>query len=249
MKLIKARLDKIMVSRGLAENSSKAKALIMAGSVVVNDKKIVKAGSMFHTDINIKLLIKNNGWVSRGGIKLDYALKHFDINIKNKVCIDLGASTGGFTDVLITRGAQHVYAADVGKSQLSWKLVSSDKVTILDKTNVRYLKLNEIDSSINFITCDLSFISLTKALYNILGFSNINFEILALVKPQFELEKHKIGKRGIVTDKNFRFEALQKVTNFLKSKNFFTEPSVESPIKGSKGNVEYFLYAKKKNIL
>ncbi len=245
MEIIKARLDKILVIKGLVENSSKAKSLIMAGKVLVNNKKIVKSGTSFLTNVDIKILEKNEGWASRGGIKLAYALEYFKIDIKDKICIDLGASTGGFTDVLLSRGAKHIFSVDVGRGQLCWRLAIDNNITIIDKTNVRYIQLSDLHPSINLITCDLSFISLTKALNNILNTTNREIDIIALVKPQFELQKNQIGKRGIVVDENFRMIAIKKVSLFLKEKKCEVISTVESPIKGTKGNLEYFIYAKK----
>ena len=245
MEVTKTRLDKILVIKGLVETVSKAKSLIMAGKVLVNNKKIVKSGTSFFTNVDIKILEKNEGWASRGGIKLAYALKHFQIDIKDKVCVDLGASTGGFTDVLLSKGAKHVFSVDVGRGQLSWRLAVDNNVTIIDKTNVRYIQLSDLHPSIHLITCDLSFISLTKALNNILNTANREIDIIALIKPQFELQKKQIGKRGIVMNENFRMIAIKKVSLFLKEKKCEVISFVQSPIKGTKGNLEYFIYAKK----
>ena len=170
----KERLDKILVKRGLIENANKAKALIMAGKVLVNGKKIEKAGIKFLENINIRILSKEYEWVSRGGIKLSDAIKKFDIDINGKVCVDIGASTGGFTDVLIKNNAKHVYCIDVGRGQLDWKLSSNKKVTIIDRTNARNVDLAEIDKNIDIITCDLSFISIRKALLQIIEFKSIH---------------------------------------------------------------------------
>ncbi len=245
MNISKERLDKILVVRGIAQTTAKAKALIMAGNIIVNEKKITKAGTFFPPNIKIRLIKKNEGWVSRGGIKLNHVLDELRIDIKNKICTDLGASTGGFTEVLISRGAKHVYSVDVGKGLLSSRLESNKKVTVIDKRNVRYLNLLDINPSIEVITCDLSFISLTKALENILTTFLHNFKIIALIKPQFELEKNKIGKKGIVTDINYRLEAIEKVKKYFSEKKLKVVTILQSPIKGAKGNIEYFIYAKK----
>ena len=243
MKKKKERLDKILVLKGIADNPSKARGLIMSGNILANEKKVEKSGTLFSLDVNIRILKKNQGWASRGGVKLSYALQNFQLDIKDKICIDLGASTGGFTDVLLANGAKHIYSIDVGKGQLSWRLTKNDKITIMDKTNVRFLALSNFDRPIDLITCDLSFISLTKALNNILKNINNGLQIIALVKPQFELEKDKIGRNGIVKEDTFRQEAIRKVSNYLISKNFIIESRLESPIKGVKGNKEYFIHA------
>ena len=159
---VKERLDKILVNKGLVESSSKAKALIMSGKIIVNGKKIEKAGVKFSENIDIRILNKQHEWVSRGGIKLSDAIKKFDIEINEKVCIDIGASTGGFTEVLLKNNAKHVYSIDVGRGQLDWKLTTNKKVTIFDRTNARNVDLAEIDENIEVITCDLSFISIKK---------------------------------------------------------------------------------------
>lgn len=244
----KERLDKILVKRGLIENANKAKALIMAGKVLVNGKKIEKAGIKFLENINIRILSKEYEWVSRGGIKLSDAIKKFDIDINGKVCVDIGASTGGFTDVLIKNNAKHVYCIDVGRGQLDWKLSSNKKVTIIDRTNARNVDLAEIDKNIDIITCDLSFISIRKALLQIIEFKKAHLSLVVLVKPQFELPKEKIGKNGIVINAKYRNEAVREVSNWLVSKSWEIVNIIESCITGTKGNQEYFIYSIKKDI-
>ena len=160
---VKERLDKILVNKGIAESASKAKALIMSGKIIVNGKKIEKAGVKFSKNIDIRVLNKQHEWVSRGGVKLSDAIKKFDVEINEKVCVDIGASTGGFTEVLLKNNAKHVYCIDVGRGQLDWKLTTNKKVTIFDRTNARNVDLAEIDGNIEVITCDLSFISIKKA--------------------------------------------------------------------------------------
>ena len=241
----KLRLDKILVSKGLANNPNKAKAMIMAGKVLVNGIKIDKSGTKYPLSVDIRVITKEHEWVSRGGIKLSFALNNFNLNIKGLTCADIGASTGGFTEVLLKHKAKKVYSIDVGKGQLDWKLVSNDKVTILDKTNAKYLKLENIDNEIKIVTCDVSFISITKALLNIIKLNKKNLNLVALIKPQFELSKEKIGKKGIVTDSNFRKEAIDKVKYWLEENGWKTMGLVESPIKGTKGNIEYLIHSKK----
>ena len=218
--LNKIRLDKILVNRGIADNSNKAKALIMAGKIIVNEKKIDKSGIKFLEDVKIRVLRKDHQWVSRGGIKLSNAIKSFQIDLEGKVCADIGSSTGGFTDVLLKNKAKHVYCIDVGRGQLDWKLTSNKKVTVLDKTNARNVDLAKVDNNINIITCDLSFISIKKALYRIIEFKKKHLSLIALVKPQFELSKDKIGKNGIVTNIKYRNEAVKSVSDWLESKSW-----------------------------
>lgn len=240
--LNKLRLDKILVVRGIAHNPNKAKALIMSGKIIVNGKKIDKSGMKFLENVSIRVLTKGHQWVSRGGIKLSDAVKSFRINLNGKVCADIGASTGGFTDVLLENKAKHVYCIDVGRGQLNWKLITNKKVTVLDKTNARNLKLENVDKNISVITCDLSFISIRKALESIVEFKKKNLILIALVKPQFELSKDKIGKNGIVTNAIYRREAVKNVSDWLKNKSWKIVNFKESIISGTKGNKEFFLY-------
>ena len=244
----KERLDKILLDRGYVENTSKAKALIMAGKIIVNGKKIEKAGSKFLENVAIRVINKKHQWVSRGGIKLSYAVEQFQIDLNDKICADFGASTGGFTEVLLKNNAKHVYCIDVGRGQLDWKLTTNKKVTVLDKTNARDVYLEEIDKDIEVITCDLSFISIKKALSKIIEFKKKNIKLIALIKPQFELSKEKIGKNGIVTNIKYRREAVKEISNWLASKNWKVIDTIESCITGTKGNHEYFIYSVKEKI-
>ena len=243
---VKERLDKILVIKGFIESCSKAKALIMSGRVIVNGKKIEKAGVKFSESIDIKILNKQHEWVSRGGIKLSDAIKKFDIKINEKVCVDIGASTGGFTDVLLKNNAKHVYCIDVGRGQLNWKLTTNKKVTVFDRTNARNIDLAEIDRNIELITCDLSFISIKKGLSKIIEFKKNNLSLVVLVKPQFELSKDKIGKNGIVSELSYRNEAVKEVSDWLVIKNWQVLGIIDSCITGTKGNQEYFIYCVKK---
>ena len=179
---IKERIDKILVKKGLADNTTKAQAIIMAGNILVNDKKVEKCGTKFTNDIVIRVLKKkNHPWVSRGGIKLNYAINELKINLNNKICADFGASTGGFCNVLLSKKAKYIYAIDVGRGQLDWKIYKNQRVKVLDNTNVRYLSLEKIDPKINFITCDLSFISLKKALENVVSFKKNSLESIKYI--------------------------------------------------------------------
>ena len=241
--LNKFRLDKILVTRGIVENSNKAKALIMAGKIIVNGKKIEKSGLKFLDDIDIRVLTKGHQWVSRGGVKLAEAVKSFKIDLENKICIDIGASTGGFTDVLLQNKAKHIYCVDVGRGQLDWKLRKNEKITVMDKTNIRNISLEEVDKSIEVITCDLSFISIQKALEKIIQFNKNNLTLIVLVKPQFELSRDKVRKNGIVTNAQYRDEAVENTRNWLMLNNWNIIDQKQSIIKGTKGNIEYFIYA------
>ena len=240
----KKRLDKILVSKGLVDSVNKAQALIISGKVLVNKKKIEKAGTKFSLNVEIKLIKKKHEWVSRGGLKLSHALKIFNCYPTEKICVDIGASTGGFTDVLIKHGAKKVYAVDVGKGQLDWSLYKNDKVKVLDQTNIRNISLIDIDSEVSFITCDVSFISITKALTNIVKEKDNNLSIISLIKPQFELSRDKIGKNGIVVSAEYREEAIDKVILWFKNLKWQVSNVIESPIKGTKGNTEYFILCK-----
>ena len=244
--IIKERLDKILVKKGIAENTTKAKALIMSGKVIVNEKKLEKSGTKLPLSVKIRILAKDHDWVSRGGVKLSYLIKKYNINVENKICADIGASTGGFTDVLIKNKAKKVYSIDVGKGQLNWKLVTNNKVDVLDKTNIRNLDLEDIDKKINLITCDVSFISIRKALERIVVYSKNKIILILLVKPQFELSKDKIGKNGIVTENKFREEAKSLVEDWLTNNSWHIKGTCESPITGQKGNKEYFIYSIKR---
>ena len=241
----KFRLDKLLVLNNHVENVTKAKALIMSGKVIVNEIKIEKPGTKFTKDINIRIKKKPHNWVSRGGIKLDYAIEYLSLKLENKICADIGSSTGGFTDVLLSRNVAHVYSIDVGKGLLDWKILKNKKVTLMDKTNARKILLEDINPEINFVTCDLSFISLTKGLEKIIETKNKNISILALIKPQFELSKEMIGKKGIVTNSDYRKTAIIKVSKWFHEKGWKKKNLIESPIKGTKGNKEYFIYCEK----
>ncbi len=238
----KQRLDKILVLKNYVESVSKAKAIIMAGKVLVNDIKIEKPGTKFTNDILIRVIKKSHDWVSRGGIKLNHALNELNINVENKICVDLGSSTGGFTDVLIRRKAKHVYCVDVGKGLLDWKIFTNDRVTVVESTNVRNLYIDDISSEVTFLTCDLSFISLTKALEKIVKTKRKNIAIIALIKPQFELSREMIGKNGVVQNSNYRNKAITKVCDWFTLNGWTKRDIIKSPITGAAGNKEYFIY-------
>ncbi len=241
----KIRLDKLLVINGLVKNVNIAKAIIMSGKVIVNEKKIEKPGTKFTDNIVIRLLKKSHDWVSRGGIKLSYALDKLNINLEEIVCADLGSSTGGFTDVLLKKNAKHIYCVDVGKGLLHWKIVKNNNVTVIESTNVRNLNIEDIGPNITFLTCDLSFISLTKALEKIVATKKKKISILALIKPQFELSKDMIGKKGVVTNKNYRKIAINKIRDWFQINGWKVNKVIKSPITGAVGNEEFFIYCEK----
>ncbi len=241
----KNRLDKLLVLKGLADNVNKAKALIMSGKVIVNDKKVDKPGTKFIGDIAIRLIKKDHNWVSRGGVKLAHAIDELNLNLEKKVCADLGSSTGGFTDVLLKKNAKHIFCVDVGRGLLDWKILNNNKVTVIENTNVRNLNIEDISPDVSFLTCDLSFISITKALAKIVTTKKKNISILALIKPQFELSKDMIGKKGVVINDSYRQIAIKKVREWFKINGWIDKEVLKSPITGTAGNKEYFIYCEK----
>ena len=248
METKKLRLDRLLVLKGIVDNISKAKAIVMSGKVFVDGKKIDKSGHKFSNDKIITLKKNEHNWVSRGGTKLYAAIKYFGVNPDKKKALDIGSSTGGFTEVLVSMGAKNVFAVDVGKGQLDWKLRNNSKVIVMEKTNARYLDENLISEKIDLIVSDVSFISLTLALDNPLKLAAKKAELLALIKPQFELKKEMVGKKGIVRNAESRMVAVNKIKLWLKEKKVWRIEGVyESPIKGAKGNIEFFIYARKKS--
>ncbi len=241
----KERLDKLLVERGLAEDESKARSLIMSGVVYSGITPLKKPGDLFPNDIPIELKQKEFPWVSRGGLKLEKALKFFEIDVKGKVCLDVGASTGGFTDVLLHNGAKKVYAVDVGQGQLAWKLQKDQRVIIKDKTNARHLTKEIIPEEIDIIVCDASFIGLEIVLPASLKLAKAGATLVALIKPQFEVRKDQVGKGGIVTDPSLHEEVCQKIKNWLESINWKVMGITESPITGTEGNKEFLIAAQK----
>lgn len=241
---MKDRLDKVLLSRGLALSRERAKALIMSGRVIVDGSPLEKAGAMVSIDAVISLKGEDIPYVSRGGLKLAAALKHFQIDMKRKVVMDVGISTGGFTDCMLQMGAEKVYGIDVGYGQLSWKIRSDPRVIIFERTNIRYLSREKIDDDIDFAAVDLSFISLVKVIPNLLQFLNDGGEILALVKPQFEVGKGEVDKGGVIRSAEKREGAVSAVIDALESEGVNIIGRYESPVRGQKGNIEYFIYLK-----
>jgi 23S rRNA (cytidine1920-2'-O)/16S rRNA (cytidine1409-2'-O)-methyltransferase len=237
----KARLDTLLVEKGLAESREKAKALILEGKVLVNNTKVDKAGKLVNKDAELKI-IQKTPYVSRGGLKLEAALKAFNINVKDKIAMDIGASTGGFTDCLLQYGIKKVYAIDVGYGQLAWKLRNNPKVILLEKTNIRYLEKDMIKDKIDIATIDVSFISLLKVIPKIREFLEPSGEVIALIKPQFEVGRKEVGKGGVVRDDTKRQEAVNKIINEVINMGFEVKGTITSPLPGPKGNIEYFIH-------
>ena len=240
---MKERLDVLLVRRGLAESREKAKAVIMAGCVYVNQKED-KAGAMFDETKISNLEVRGNTlpYVSRGGLKLAKAMKQFDISLEGKVCMDIGASTGGFTDCMLQNGAVKVYSVDVGHGQLAWKLRNDERVVCMEKTNFRYMVREDIQDDLDFASVDVSFISLTKILgpaYNLL---KTDAQMVCLIKPQFEAGKEKVGKKGVVREPSVHREVIEMVMDYAVSIGFEILHLDFSPIRGPEGNIEYLLH-------
>lgn len=242
---MKERLDVMLVKRGLAESREKAKAIIMSGIVYVDGQKEDKAGTNF--DEKCKIEVKGNTlpYVSRGGLKLEKAMKCFGVDVKDKICMDVGASTGGFTDCMLQNGAVKVYSVDVGHGQLAWKLRQDERVVCMEKTNIRYVESKDIDDKIQFSSIDVSFISLTKVLLPVKNLLSDDGQIVCLIKPQFEAGREKVGKKGVVRDKKVHLEVIDMVIDYALSIGFEVLNLEYSPIKGPEGNIEYLLYLQK----
>ena len=242
---MKERLDVLLVNRGLAPSREKAKTMIMEGNVFVNNNREDKAGSTFPDDCQIEIHGKTLQYVSRGGLKLEKAMKHFDISLDGKVCMDIGASTGGFTDCMLQNGASKVYAVDVGYGQFAWKLRQDERVVCMEKTNIRYVTPSDIDDVLDFASVDVSFISLTKVLGPAKDLLKDNGQMVCLIKPQFEAGREKVGKKGVVRDKKVHEEVINKVIDFALEIGFSIHNLEYSPIKGPEGNIEYLVYIEK----
>lgn len=238
----KERLDVLMVQRNLAESREKAKALIMSGIVYVNGQKEDKAGTSFEETVQIEVRGSTLKYVSRGGLKLEKAMSRFGVQLAGKVCMDVGASTGGFTDCMLQNGAVKVYAVDVGHGQLAWKLRNDDRVICMEKTNIRYVTPEDIGDRIEFSSIDVSFISLTKVLGPVKQLLTDNGQVVCLIKPQFEAGREKVGKKGVVREKSVHLEVIEMVSDYAQSIGFGILGLEFSPIKGPEGNIEYLLY-------
>ena len=239
---MKERLDVLLTNTGMAESREKAKALIMEGLVYVNGQKEDKPGTQFDIYSNIEVRGKALPYVSRGGLKLEKAMQVWPITLTGRVCMDVGASTGGFTDCMLQNGAEKVYAVDVGYGQLAWKLRNDDRVINLEKTNVRYITEEQVPEAVSFVSIDVSFISLTKVLEPVKSLMAERGEIVALVKPQFEAGREKVGKKGVVREAATHVEVCENVIAYARSIGFGILGLTFSPIKGPEGNIEYLLH-------
>ena len=242
---MKERLDVMLVKRGLAESREKAKAIIMSGIVYVDGQKEDKAGTTFSDDVKIEVRGKTLPYVSRGGLKLEKAMEQFGIELEGKVCMDCGASTGGFTDCMLQNGAIKVYSVDVGHGQLAWKLRNDDRVVCMEKTNMRYVTEEDIEELAQFVSIDVSFISLKKILPAVRRILTDDGEVVALIKPQFEAGRENVGKKGVVRDKKVHEEVITMITQFAVEHSFQLLHLDYSPIKGPEGNIEYLLHMRK----
>ena len=239
---MKERLDVLLVKKNLAESREKAKAVIMAGIVYVDDQKEDKAGSMFEETAKIEVRGSTLKYVSRGGLKLEKAMTHFGVTLDQKICMDVGASTGGFTDCMLQNGAVKVYSVDVGHGQLAWKLRNDPRVVCMEKTNIRYVTPEEIPDRIQFVSIDVSFISLTKVMGPVKALMEPDGQVVCLIKPQFEAGREKVGKKGVVRERSVHLEVIRMVAAFAGSIGFEALHLEFSPIKGPEGNIEYLLH-------
>lgn len=239
---MKERLDVLLVQRGMAASREKAKAMIMAGEILVDGEREDKAGSMFPDTVTITQKGRPLPYVSRGGLKLEKAMTHFGLDLTGKICMDVGASTGGFTDCMLQNGAVKVYAVDVGHGQLDWKLRNDERVVCMERTNIRYVTPEDIQEPVQFVSIDVSFISLTKVLLPVRNLMEEGAEMTALIKPQFEAGREKVGKKGVVRDPAIHLEVIQTVISYAKSISFGVRHLEFSPIKGPEGNIEYLVH-------
>jgi 23S rRNA (cytidine1920-2'-O)/16S rRNA (cytidine1409-2'-O)-methyltransferase len=243
--MAKARADQMLVERGLAESRTRAQALIMGGHVYSADRRIDKAGQMLAPDAPLEVKGRDHPWVSRGGIKLAHALDHFAIDVAGRVALDVGSSTGGFTDVLLSRGAVRVYAVDSGTNQLAWKLRTDPRVVVHEQTSARILTAEHIAEPIDVIVCDASFISLAKVLERPLGFAAPGAVLVALIKPQFEAGQAEVGKGGVVRDPAVHARVCAEVEAWVQAQGWHVEGITASPITGPEGNVEFLIAARR----
>lgn len=241
---MKLRLDQLLFKKGITESREKARALILEGKIIVNGHKIEKPGSMVDENSEIRICGETLRYVSRGGLKLEHALREFSINLKDKVAMDVGASTGGFTDCLLQHGAKKIYAIDVGYGQLAWKLRVDPRVVPIERTNVRYLSRDKIPEDIDIAVVDVSFISLKLVIPKVLEFLKPQGEIVALIKPQFEVGKGEVDSGGVIKDSEKRLKTVEEIKKFFETLQLKVMGVVESPIRGQKGNIEYLIYAK-----
>lgn len=242
---MKERLDVLLVKRNLVESREKAKAIIMSGNVFVEGQREDKAGTTFPENVLIEVKGNKLPYVSRGGLKLEKAVANFDVDLQGKVCTDVGSSTGGFTDCMLQNGARKVFAIDVGTNQLAWKLRQDERVVCMEKTNIRYVTPEDLGEKIDFSSIDVSFISLTKVLLPIRNYLKEDGQIVALIKPQFEAGREKVGKKGVVREKSTHYEVIELVISYAVSIGFKVLDLDFSPIKGPEGNIEYLVHLQK----
>ena len=246
VKLGKKRLDQILVERGLVEGLALAQGLVMAGKVFSNEKKLDKAGQQIPEDLRLEVRSQDHSWVSRGGLKLAHGLAEFNLSTNDCICMDIGSSTGGFTDVMLASGASRVYAVDVGHGQLAWKLRSDDRVVVLEKTNARYLTSEIIFDPIDFISCDASFIGLQTLLPASLALATPGAHLVSLIKPQFEVARHEVGEKGVVLDSKLHSAVCSKIKDWVNGLSDWTVLGLtQSPINGPEGNIEFLIAAQK----
>ena len=239
----KQRLDQLLVARGLAESRTRAQALVMAGLVFSGETKLAKPGQQLAEDAALEVRGRDHPWVSRGGIKLAHAIEHFSLDPAGATAIDVGSSTGGFTDVLLSKGAAHVFAVDSGTSQLAWKLRQDPRVTVLEQTSARILTSEQIDRPCDWIVCDASFISLSKVLERPMELAAPQCRLVALIKPQFEVGRDEVGKGGVVRDPALHARVCDETRDWLEGTGWTVQGIVESPITGPEGNVEFLVSA------
>lgn len=243
---MKERLDVLLVKKGLAPSREKAKTMIMEGNVFVENQREDKAGATFDSECKIEIRGTTLKYVSRGGLKLEKAMAKFDVSLEGAVCMDIGASTGGFTDCMLQNGATKVYAVDVGYGQFAWKLRQDPRVVCMEKTNIRYVTPEDIADALDFASVDVSFISLTKVLGPARALLKEDGEMVCLIKPQFEAGREKVGKKGVVRDPAVHREVIERVFAFAKEIGFYIKNLDFSPIKGPEGNIEYLMHIQKK---
>lgn len=244
----KKRIDQLLVERGLAPSRARAQALIMAGLVFVGDRRVDKPGQQLAEDAVIDVRGRDHPWVGRGGVKLAHAIEAFGLDPKGAVAMDIGSSTGGFTEVLLENGAKHVFAVDVGTNQLAWKLRTDPRVTVLEQTNARELTPQQIDRPCNWVVCDASFIGLAKVLEVPLRLAAPRCRLVALIKPQFEVRKGEVGKGGIVRDPALHQRVCDEVREWLEEGGWQIQGIIPSPITGSEGNVEFLVSALRESV-
>ena len=239
----KMRLDQMLVDRGLVESRTRAQALVMAGLVFSGETKLAKPGQQLAADAPLDVRGRDHPWVSRGGVKLAHAIEHFDLDPCGVTAMDIGSSTGGFTDVLLQGGAEHVFAVDSGTNQLAWKLRQDPRVTVLEQTSARILTPDMIDRPCSWVVCDASFISLAKVLENPLKLAAPHCRLVALIKPQFEVGREEVGKKGVVSDPALHQRVCDEVRHWVCGQGFAVQGIVESPITGPEGNIEFLISA------